>query len=194
MQCVGLDPETEATQADYIKLGELEIAAGPPDEALAYAYLAMQSDRLLEVVFPDDALGVVDFIRIFKGINTFGVFDTSDGCRRMVGLVWFSQEAWRGMCGVCFFGQERNRTPGLLRKRLKLLGLLIDAVFASGQIQVLYAKVPAPNTRAVMFGKLLGFEAFGPLPKYQSWHGVMCDSWMLALTRERWLARREVRS
>lgn len=163
----------------------ISLQVGVSEDALALAYLLLKQADLLEEVFPGDEIGILDFIGISKKVITLGAYEETEIGSALLGIGWLERDGHRGMCGMAFL-PTAQRERWRLAKCLEASRLMLDWAFEQPGLEVLYGKVPVAHRRAVIFAKLVGFQQIGPLPLYQSWRGVMCDSWMMALTKDRW--------
>ena len=176
------------------QMGDLMVAPSLSDSMLGYAYLRFEAEKLLPLIFHDGVPTLTWFLRRFQEAPELGPVERvrTLGCYvgdALWGLGWtnaiaqIGQTPWRkGEVGMACF---RKLHP---EKALTFGQMMLTWAFRELDLGVIYETTPVPNVSAVRFLKRLGFDFCGQLPRYSSWDGRLCDSWISAMTRDRWFS------
>ena len=189
-----------AAQVQSIKEvgAKLTVATDIGESLLGVAYLKMESQGLLSMVFWEKTPSLKGFLewcaqptRIICGCFTHT--DRSNvGAEPLVelaGLGWITSirernGARRGDVGEVFWRetQAAGQTSEFGR-------LLLEFSFGPCKMSTLYGITPEKNIPAVRFMRHMAFQPFGPIPSLCCWNGEECGGFLSALTKERWLQR-----
>ncbi len=173
---------------------EIKLRSEIGDDLLAAAYLRLKSERLLAVVFhANPAISLQEFLTWHRdpGMDYLGCFSSIPGVAgstELRGLGWINQIRTHGdekvaEVGLAFF---RGLAPNLCAE---FTSMLLDYCFQSRNLAAVYGVSPVDNRVIHRFAGRMGFERFGPLPKFTSWQGRSTDAIIHCMTKSRWMGR-----
>lgn len=161
------------------------------DELAAVAYLTMQHQELLPVIFYEGVPGLKWFLQWFAAVDAqiFGCFATpagGGGDPVLAGLGWFIgikelNGVRRADIGMVFFREwQIENLPAEWCQEM------IDFGFHRLGLDAIYGATPELNRAACMFSVRMGFHQAGPIPMACSWKGKACGLIMSTMTRDMW--------
>ncbi len=173
--------------------GDLVMIPVAVERILAHLYYAMESQGLLEIVFPE---GIKPTLLWFLGQylepekSTLLCYRETpsgeyDGLTP-IGFGWINK-SWK--VGEVF---SRAETGMAFLKgvpscdTVELAKMMIEWAFRNLKIDSLIGVTPYPNRPARLFGQHVGFQQTTPLEGYSCWRGKMCSVVIQSMTRQRW--------
>ena len=184
-----LGHQIERLPGQVYRKGNLIVAPKPSDEMLAWAYMRLKREELLDRVFHEGCPSLTWCLEWFTQPNTavLGCFKQVDGRAEMRGLGWLNsftvlhgKSDWRkAELGEAFFrGVGMHETEQFGR-------LMLTWAFDELKMDVLFGSTPEPNRAAVLFARRMGFKMIGVADGYGLWNGEPCGCWISVLTRQR---------
>lgn len=188
-------------EAKVYRLGDLFVIPYPEETLLAYAYLRMEREGLIPIVFHESCRGIGWFINEFtKKMPILGMYikerdsGSIDKDLDLVGLSWFNNSIKIGEsgktkaeAGYVFF--KEHQTP---KKTLPLAAMCIDWAFSHLNVDLILGMTPEKNKLACYFLRWLGMNPSGPLESFTTFPagGEICGAYISTMTKERWQTTR----
>lgn len=167
---------------EVYRMNGLTVAPLTHESTLAYAYLRLEHEKILPIVFYQEVPTVSWWMEWAKKSLVLGCYRGPD----LVGLGWVNViDKMQGghikaEVGVAFFRKENDP--------LNFSRIMIEWIFDRLHLDSVYATTPAPNRAARLHLKRLGFDLFGPIPGYVEWEGRLEAIYIGVVTREKWFS------
>jgi hypothetical protein len=179
--------QIEKLPGQVYRQGDMIVAPKVSDDLLAYAYLRMQNEGILPLVFYEEVPSISWFLEKYQEAGTcvLGCYRQLEDRRDLEGLSWINSVTTMGggryrkaEVGQAFFRKVHD--PAGYAK------IVIDWAFDNLKLDALFGTTPEPNKAAVQFARKLGFHMIGPLDCYATWQGELCGCWISVMTLGRW--------
>ena len=188
--------------ANVYQLGTLFVTPYPSESLLATAFLRMEQEGLLPVVFHEVERGVTWWLNEFGQKNAIlacwvKTRDTGsiDKDLDLAGLAWFNTR-WsvgqsgksKAEAGYVFFKEHQNP-----KKTLPLAAMCIEWAIDHLSVDLILGMTPEKNKLACYFLRWLGMTPSGPLENFTTFPagGEVCGAYISTMTKERWQAVRK---
>jgi RimJ/RimL family protein N-acetyltransferase len=176
--------QVEREQMEYF------IATDVGEELLATAYLLLQKDNLLGVVFYERVPQLSEFLSWLKRGDSFY-------------FAAFARHVQSGTCELAGIGWLWNVSPYEIGRRAdagivflrkfwgggvpeEITGQMLDWAFTTGRIETIYMVTSASNRLLQRFTRALGFTHYGPLPNWGLYQGKPGSAVMGVLEKKKW--------
>ena len=181
-----------------VKKGTIKIRSEIGQSLLAVAYLRMEQEGFLPMVFWDKVLDLREFLdwcakpnMVVAGcfVETPGPTLDAPPVIQLAGLGWIYNIKDRNGCRYADVGEVFWREYQSMGVTFDLVKALYQFAFGPCKITALYGITPEKNIAAVRFMKRCGFQAYGPVPGLCCWYGEECGGWLSVLTRDAWVEK-----
>lgn len=184
--------ETLEKLASGYRWGDHVIQRCQSDELLAYAYSRFKRDNLLDVLYYENPITMLQFVMKYlePDTNALACFRMNNqGDLSLTGLGWLNEytkmgpDHARASCGMGFFRRVKGEAPLDL---VRFGQMMAEWAFDHLCIDNLCGATPAKNPAAVRFSKKVGFHVIGPFLGGTVWQGELCDVYLSSMPKDRW--------
>lgn len=173
--------------------GELIVTASVTDVLLAKAYMQMLEDDTLDTVFFQSRPTLAGFMNEYLTPGRFivlGCFVEREGKNpQFVGMGWAGNSVLMGAFRKCEVGMVFFNGMTNVRERLALGRMMLERVFTTHAMDVIFGVTPGQNKLALSYARRLGFKMHGPIPGYLTWQGELADGWISQMSKADWMER-----
>ncbi len=179
---------------EILESGDLAVTVVTTETHLAIAWLEMQAEGVIPVVFHqrvptmreflNDAMTAGNRITLSCFRNIPGKPPEFCGLGWVYGAVDMSGFK-RAETGMWFSRRQTRKTDNL-----KFGAMCFDIFFKHYAIDALFGTTPEPNTLALRYARRLGMQLIGPIPDLCTWEHRLVPGWISHVNRLDWLARR----
>jgi hypothetical protein len=190
-----MDMEFDKATSLY-RAGNLAVSTGLDQKLLATAYLRLDFEKNLDLVYYEGVPSLLEFLKTCTApehICLGGFVDHGKGWE-FCGLSWvFDRQQlgtghWKAETGFAFF-----RHCAKPSEKVRIGQLMVEALFETFNISSLFGTTPAPNRAALKYARAVGFNVCGPIPNFVSFEGALADVYISNLTKQEWQARKQPR-
>ena len=194
-------PELLKNDINFYRLGDLLVTPYPPESLLARAFLKMEQQGSLPIVFHESCQGIGWFINEFSRkqsilacwvkVRESGVLEQDI---ELAGMAWFNQR-WKigesgknkAEAGYVFF--KEHQSP---KKTLPLAAMSMQWAYDRLDVDLILGMTPEKNKPACYFLRWLGMSPSGPIESFTTYPagGEICGAYVSTMTKERWQVQR----
>lgn len=171
-----------------MKSEEIRVILDPEDDIIAYFYLRLKRDGLLDRVFHDALPSLRWMAEYFSDRSrpVAAIVVDRGETTELVGMGWLSSvsdlrhrngKTKIGEAAAAFFAKV---SPSVVREAADRL---LAIAFEDLDFDVVYVTTAEPNRAARILLKACGFSLCGRLPSYTVWRGQLCDGLVWAKTK-----------
>lgn len=155
-----------------------------PEDFLVRLYFKLRKDDTLRRTLPDEAVNTLSsFVSYFAGKTMIACYKKGAEMNELAGMVWLydfhGTTTKRASIGVFFFreywGQDVIYEMGKIALRW---------FFKELNLTVILGTIAKWNRLSIRYGKMMGFEVCGVIPRFFLKEDVSTDMVMVALRRE----------
>lgn len=176
--------------------GRLLVTPLVTEDLLASAFLRFSSEGLVDRIWQEGVPSLSWFLKQYSrenGVQMLACLKEDENQRLTpCGLSWIcSKVAVANTLTKCEVGEAffRHTNPS---DTLDFGKMSLDYIFEDLGVDVAYGTTAEKNRVAVRYARAMGFEMFGPIPKYTTWKNKVtgeydvCGIWISCMTKERW--------
>lgn len=175
-----------------IQSGDLIVTPVLTDRLLAEAYIQMEKEGTLDVVFFQSVPSLSSFLEAhLAGSNrvVLGAFrERQGGDPEFCGLSWIMNPLNIGNyikaeTGICLFRKNVGRDSINFGK------MMLESFFTQYDVSCLFGVTPENNKLALRYAQRLGFSMHGPIPDFATWQGKPTGAFISHYSKEEWIER-----
>lgn len=159
---------------------------------LPWLWKRLVDDGTTELYFPGQGkTGFADLVKLFSGDAHVAVILTTEPEARMVGYISWSLMPLGtrlvAMAGFMFFREFWGH--GLTDHAARAS---FEYWFSHTPVEIVIGACPATHKLAMRFNQRVGLQHWGTIPGAHVHNGLACDAVLWGITKDYWLASREV--
>jgi hypothetical protein len=167
--------------------GEYLIGPPPSEDCLAFMYLRLKENGLLNKVFYQGLPTVREFLEwnTNSGNEVVGCYRRRISDVEFIGMGWVNaKEKMAGFCkaevGFCFMPEVN------VFAQIRLIRGMVTRIFQVTDFWSIFGTTPDQNGPAVKIIERVGLHLHGPIPNFASWKGQPCAVYISEMDRETW--------